>query len=85
MVQVSQKDWILNLNKDRPQIKKSRGVDTAPRTLYIGEYMMQTKTQKKPECAILTTKWLRRIGVTGLIFFFAKGLAWIIVAAWVVY
>ena len=46
---------------------------------------MQFMTQQKSQGATLSNKWLRRAGTTGLIFFFAKGVAWIIVAAWAVY
>ena len=30
-------------------------------------------------------KWLQRAGTTGFVFFFVKGLAWIIAVAWAVY
>jgi len=45
---------------------------------------MQSITQQKPQSAAQTTKWLRRVGTTGFIFFFAKGVIWLIVAAWAV-
>ena len=47
--------------------------------------MMHSTTQQKPQSTVMTSTWLRRIGVTGFIFFLVKGLAWIIFATWVVY
>ena len=44
---------------------------------------MQTTTYQKSQGCLQSNKWLRRMGVTGFVFFLAKGLVWILAAAWV--
>jgi len=46
---------------------------------------MQTMTDQTSPGAVLTNKWLWRVFTTGFVFFLAKGLVWLAVAAWVIY
>ena len=46
---------------------------------------MQTIIQQKSQNMVLSNKWMRQAGTAGFLFFFAKGLIWIAVAAWAIY
>lgn len=46
---------------------------------------MQSIIDQKLESTVHFNKWLRRACTTGFFFFLAKGLVWIVIAAWAIF
>jgi hypothetical protein len=55
--------------------------------LFALEMVMKQESKKTRSTyvPVENTNWLQRLGVAGFIFFLAKGLVWIVAAAWLVY
>lgn len=63
-----------------------RGTDKVPRNSNKRVMIMKGyKATTNNYAYVVNTNWLRRLGVAGFVFFLAKGLVWIIAAAWIVY
>lgn len=62
-----------------------RGTDKVPRISNKRVIIMKVyKPATNNYGFIVNTSWLRRLGVAGFAFFLAKGLVWVIAAAWFV-